>query len=129
MKQIMRMQVDFPKGKGSITSETEKSEEESDNYLAEMAALIDLLHHSPAGGRILVMMDATSPVHSLITFRKIHARRAQEKLAMRMLDTLLQLVARQEVVVFLWQRSHMGSPSNEWADGVAWTGGGGKCSG
>ena len=94
-------------------------EEESDNYLAEMAALIDLFHYSPAGGRILVMMDATSPVHSLITFRRIHARKAQEKHAMRMLDTLLQLVARQEVVVFLWQRSHMGSPANEWADRCA----------
>ena len=30
-----------------------------------------------------------------------------------------QLVARQEVVVFLWQTSQVGAPANEWADVLA----------
>eukprot|EP00966_Prymnesium_polylepis_P293726 6783351-Prymnesium_polylepis.1 len=36
-----------------------------------------------------------------------------------MLDTLLQEARRHEVLVFIWQRSHVGSPVNVWADTAA----------
>ena len=35
------------------------------------------------------------------------------------LSTSWWLDTRQEVVVFLWQTSHVGAPANEWADVLA----------
>ena len=43
-------------------------------------------------------------------------RRRQGKLVGEWLEALFRLLDRQEVVVMLWQTSHVGSPMNEWAD-------------
>ena len=46
--------------------------EGNDNYLAEMAAMMDSLAAEEEGGRIVVVFDATSPVHAMIRFRHAH---------------------------------------------------------
>ena len=90
--------------------------EGSDNYLGELAALLAALDDAPEGSRVLLMFDATSPVRAWLRFRRKHARIRCGYKAFHLLDTLDQLVARHEMVVFLWQTSHVGSPTNEWAD-------------
>ena len=65
---------------------------------------------------MLLVFDATSPVRAWLRFRRKHARTRCGYKAFQLLDTLDQLVARHEMVVFLWQTSHVGSPTNEWAD-------------
>ena len=45
------------------------------NYLAELAAILDQVHAAPACSQVVIMLDATSPVHALIKFRQSHARR------------------------------------------------------
>ena len=39
-----------------------------DNYLGELAALIDAFDHMAPGGRVGIMFDATSPVSALLKF-------------------------------------------------------------
>ena len=90
--------------------------EGADNYLAELAAQIDALHHEAEGGRVIVVFDATSPVWAMRKFTRQCHRRRQGRYAGEWLEALMKLVDRMEVVVFLWQRSHMGSTVNEWAD-------------
>ena len=62
------------------------------------------------------MFDATSPVLAMKKFRRLCHRRRQGYYAGEWLESLFRLVDRQEVVVFIWQTSHVGSPTNEWAD-------------
>ena len=90
-----------------------------DNYLAELAAILDQAAAVPRGSRIVIMLDATSPVHAFIKFRAAHARRRAGYYGSTWLDTLDQLLDGLEAVVFLWQRSHVGSPMNEVADLLA----------
>ena len=90
--------------------------EGADNYLAELAAQLDAANKEDAGGRIIVVFDATSPVQAMRKFRRLCHRRKQGRLAGEWLEALFRLLDRQEVVVFLWQTSHVGSPMNEWAD-------------
>ena len=86
-----------------------------DNYLAELAAILDQAEEVPEGSRIVIMLDATSPVHAaFIKFRAAHARRRARYYGSTWLDTLDQLLEPLNAVVFLWQTSHVGSPMNEW---------------
>ena len=78
-----------------------------DNYLAELAAILDQLAAVPKGSRVVVMLDATSPVHALVKMRASHARRRASYYGSTWLDTLDQLMDELEVVVFLWQTSLM----------------------
>jgi hypothetical protein len=64
-------------------------------------------------------MDATSPVKAYMHFCKTHDRRKQTYYLVGWYDTLQQLMTRHEVVIFLWQTSHVGSPVNEMADVAA----------
>ena len=89
------------------------------NYKAEMAAVIDAMEAEDAGGRLVFVIDATSPIRALLKYRKVHHRRRVDYYAEEELDTLMQLMERHEVVVFIWQTSHVGSPPNEWADVLA----------
>ena len=91
----------------------------ADNYLGELSALIRALEAAPPGGRLLVVTDAMSPVAALRSFTHKHDRHKLGYLAAELLDTLDQLVERQEAVVFLWQPSHVGAPVNEAADVAA----------
>ena len=40
-----------------------------DNYLAELAAILDQADAVPKGSRVVIMLDATSPVHTFIKLR------------------------------------------------------------
>ena len=90
--------------------------EGADNYLAELGAQIDAAYNEDMGARIIIVFDATSPVLAMRKFRRQCHRRRQGRYAGEWLETLMRLVDRLEVVVFMWQRSHMGSVVNEWAD-------------
>ena len=90
-----------------------------DNYIAEMEALIEALAGEPDGSRIIIVMDATSPVTAWARFHLCHARRKLQFREHSRLDVLDQQLARHEAVVFLWQESHVGSPLNDWADVAA----------
>ena len=93
--------------------------EGADNYLAELAALIDVFNAEDEGGRVMVVFDATSPVVAWLRYRKASARARRGYYASRWFEALDRLIQRMEVVVFLWQTSHVGSPVNEWADVLA----------
>jgi ribonuclease HI len=90
--------------------------EGDNNYLDELAAQIDVLAQAPAGGRYAIVFDATSPVLAMRRFRRMCARQRQGYYVDTWLHTLLTLTRRHEVVVFMWRRSHTGSPFNELAD-------------
>ena len=85
---------------GRIQAVTMCEPEGNDNYLGELAAVLTALKSEPEGGRILIILDATSPVRALLKFRKCHQRTQLGYFASEWLDALDQLVARQEVVVF-----------------------------
>ena len=104
---------------GRVQSGTMAEPEGDDNYLGEMAAVLKALSSEAPGGRILIVLDATSPVRAWLKFRKRHHRTQMGYYGCEWLDALDQLVARHEVVVFLWQTSHVGAPVNEWADVLA----------
>jgi ribonuclease HI len=97
----------------------EYTSEREDNYIAELVAVVDALHALADGQRVIVEVDATSPVHSWMRFRGSSGRGKQAKLAESLLDALDAEVERHEVVVFLWTRSHTGESCNEWADILA----------
>ena len=101
---------------GVIISGRIREVEGADNYLAELAAQLDAMEAEEAGGRVVVVFDATSPVLAMKKFRRLCHRRRQGYYAGEWLESLFRLVDRQEVVVFIWQTSHVGSPTNEWAD-------------
>ena len=104
---------------GTILGGGLREPEGNDNYLAEMAAMMDSLAAEEEGGRIVVVFDATSPVHAMVRFRRECHRRRRGFYADAWIGTWLRLINRHEVVVFLWQTSHVGSPINEWADVLA----------
>jgi len=97
------------------------SADEADNYLAEMAAQMRVARD--AGGasgvqltRVVIIMDATSPVAALWRFVLMCTRRRSRVYKRHWIDTWWQTLQDFEVVVFLHQTSHMWEPANEWAD-------------
>ena len=59
-----------------------------------------------------LVFDANSPIKAWLKFRGKHNRHKLAYHAARLLDTLEQLVQACEVVAFIWQTSHVGSPTN-----------------
>ena len=49
-----------------------------DNYLAELVAILDQVEEVPEGSRIVIMLDATSPVHAFIKFRAARMRGGEQ---------------------------------------------------
>ena len=49
-----------------------------DNYLAELAAILDQVEKVPAESQIVIMLDATLPVHAFIKFRSAHVRGGEQ---------------------------------------------------
>ena len=104
---------------GVITQGMIVEDDCDDNYLAELAAILDQAEAAPKGSRVVIMLDATSPMHAFIKFWVSHARRQASYYGSTWLDTLDQLLdGVDEAVVFLWQTSHVGSPMNEVADAL-----------
>ena len=91
----------------------------SDNYLGELAAQLDALSHLPAGGRVAIVFDATSPVTAMRAFSHSCARARNRFYAGSWLEHFIRLLRRQQLVVFMWQTSHVGSPLNEHVDIIA----------
>ena len=87
-----------------------------DNYVGELGALLTAAEDVEAGGRVLLLFDATSPVRAWLRFRDKHNRHKLDYYANRLLDALERLLQKCELVIFIWQTSHVGSPCNEWAD-------------
>ena len=93
--------------------------EGADNYIDELAAQIDMALAEDRGARVIVTFDAVSPLKAARRFRRACNRRKQGYYVGSWLSALLRLLDRCEVVVFLWQKSHVGSPPNEWVDRLA----------
>ena len=93
--------------------------EGGDNYIGELAGQIDAFAQLDEHSRVVVVFDATSPIRSMMAFRRLGARSRQDKHLSRLIETLEALVRRVEVAVFLWQPSHCGEPINELADVLA----------
>jgi ribonuclease HI len=68
----------------------------TDNYIAEIEALIEALAAEPEGGRIIIVMDATSPVTAWMRFGRCHNRRKLQFREHTRLDVLDQQLARHE---------------------------------
>ena len=104
---------------GSIIGGRVCEKEGEDNYLAELVAVIDACAAEADGARILLAIDATSPVRAVLSFRRASARGKQGKKAAELLGELERQLKRAELVVFLWTTSHEGCPVNEAADVAA----------
>ena len=59
---------------GSVTSGHMYEPEATDNYAGELGAVLVALKEAPADGRMLVVVDATSPVTAWLRFRGVHDR-------------------------------------------------------
>ena len=86
------------------------------SYECEMQALICLLNTWPAGSRVLIAMDARSPVQAVVKFRDAHVNRRAEYFCDEMLDELLREIESMDTVIFYWLKGHSGAAPNEAAD-------------
>ena len=86
------------------------------SYECELQALIDVVKSWPSGARVLLAVDARSPVQAIAKFREAHVNRRAEYFMDDMLDELLVELERMDVVVFYWLRGHSGAAPNEAAD-------------
>ena len=93
---------------GQVLGGRMREPEGADNYIGELAAQLDAAAAEDEGGRVIVVFDATSPVLAMKKFRRQCARRQQGYYVGEWLEALFRLWDRQEVVVLLWQNSHMG---------------------
>ena len=92
---------------------------QEDNYIAELAAQLDALADAATRGpeeRVIIVFDATSPVRAMLRFGRLGARARGDRLAAELLEHFERLRRRVAVLVLLWQTSHVGEPTNEWAD-------------
>ena len=90
----------------------------NDNYMAEMRAQVAAAERCKHR-RVVLVFDATSPPEVLRRFIWSCHRRRQRIYRRDWLDSWWAALQKFETVVFLWQTSHAGAPSNEWADVAA----------
>ena len=100
----------------TVGGELAEEDRTGDNYLAELAAQLDALEEAAEGERIIIIFDASSPVHALCRFMRSQGRARQGVLAAEWLQTFEALLSKCTAAVLLWQTSHVGEPCNEWAD-------------
>ena len=91
-------------------------EEEENSYVAELMAMIAALQAAPAGARVMLVFDATSPLLAWWRWSRAPARVRQKFYCAELLNTLDSAIQRLQAVVLLWQTSHVGEPWNEWVD-------------
>ena len=89
-----------------------------DNYMAEMAAQLAVAAEEGLT-RVVIVFDASSPVEALRHFLRCCWRKQQRFYRRDWLDGWARALMKFEVVVFIWQTSHVGEPVNELADGAA----------
>ena len=70
----------------------------------------------PDGSRVMIAVDARSPVQAIVRFREAHVNRRAEYFADDKLDSLLRHLERMQTVVFYWLKGHSGAAPNEFAD-------------
>ena len=97
--------------RGALTAEAR------DNYMAEFAAQMAVA--ASAWRRVVIVMDATSPVGALWSFMGKCDRQRQRAYRRDWLDTWALWLDEFEAIAFVWQTSHVGAPINEWADAEA----------
>jgi ribonuclease HI len=86
------------------------------SYETELQALIDVLEVWPDGSRVMIAVDARSPVQAIVRFREAHVNRRAEYFVDDKLDSLLRHLERMQTVVFYWLKGHSGAAPNEFAD-------------
>jgi len=86
------------------------------SYETELQALIDVLEVWPDGSRVMIAVDARSPVQAVVRFREAHVNRRAEYFVDDKLDSLLRHLERMQTVVFYWLKGHSGAAPNECAD-------------
>ena len=69
--------------------------------------------------RAMIVFDASSPVRAWLRFRGRHDRHTLDYYAAKWLDVFDQLTSKLEVLLLIWQISHVGAPRNEWPDKMA----------
>ena len=98
--------------------------EGGNNYTGELCAHIDAAEDAARGladaegtaVRAAYVFDATSLVRAETRFKSKHDRSKQGVFASHLLDTKGLVRDRTDLALQLWQTSHVGSPTNEWAD-------------
>ena len=83
---------------GVVCSGTIEAIRGLDNYVGEMVAHLLAVTDPDEGGRVLVMLDASSPVRAWLRFRGRHNRHKLDYYAARLLDSLDQALHKLEVV-------------------------------
>ena len=91
---------------GAVRSGRLEEHAGADNYIAELAALVDTAWSLDRGRRVALVFDATSPPQAMLRFGRVCDRWRQGYYVGEWLDSLMRLLERCEVVVFIWQRSH-----------------------
>ena len=89
---------------------------EESSYETELQALIDVLEVWPDRSRVMIAVDARSPVQAIVKFREAHVNRRAEYFVDDKLDALLRHLERMQIVVFYWLKGHSGAVPNELAD-------------
>jgi ribonuclease HI len=95
------------------------SPEREDNYTGEIAGMIAALSALPAGSRVLLIVDATSPIEAWFRFRRCSARKRRGFMAWEWLERLDAAAGRHAMIVVRWQTSHVGDAPNEVVDRMA----------
>jgi ribonuclease HI len=90
-----------------------------DNYVGELGALTQAVEDAERDSRVMIVFDASSPVRAWLRFRGRHDRHKLDYYAAKWLDAFDQLTRKLEVLLLVWQTSHVGAPRNEWPDKMA----------
>jgi hypothetical protein len=104
---------------GRLVEEDALLSEWCTTYFGEKAGTDDGLEHTPDGSRVILWVDSIAPVQGLCKYRRLPARRRAALHGAGRHGATCEQLARHELVIYHWQRSHVGCPLSEWADVAA----------